>query len=100
MPEHPEIGLKTYWTTWGLLLGLTLVMIVLDQTPMTRQLFILLMLAAMLVKATLIAGTFMHLRAEHAALVWMVLVGLFATGAVLYGLILPDAFRILGMHPW
>lgn len=100
MSEHPEIGLKTYWITWGMLLGLTLVMIVLDQMPMTRQLFILVILGAMLVKATLIAGTFMHLRGERAALVWMVLVGLFATGAVLYGLIVPDAYRILGMHPW
>ncbi len=98
MTDHADIGLKTYWVTWGILLGLTLLMIVLDQTPMARQLFVVVMLAAMSVKATLIAGTFMHLRAERLALMLMVVVGLFVTGAILFGLIVPDAFRILEMN--
>lgn len=98
MTEHADVGLKTYWVTWGILLGLTLVMVGLDQAPMSRQLFVVVMLSAMLVKATLIAGTFMHLRVERVAFVLMVVVGLFVNSLILFGLIVPDAFRILEMN--
>lgn len=98
MTEHAEISLKTYWVTWGILLGFTLLMIGLDQAPMARPLFVVVMLAAMLIKATLIAGTFMHLRAERVAFVLMIFVGLFVMGGILFGLIVPDAFRILEMQ--
>jgi len=94
---HGSATLKTYWITWSILLVVTLVMIVLDQTPMSRTAFVILMIAAMLVKATLIAGTFMHLRFERVALVLMIAIGLFVNGAILFGLIVPDAFRIAGM---
>ena len=90
-------SLKTYWMTWGVLLVLTLVMLGLDQAPLPRLLFVVVMLAAMLTKATLIAGTFMHLRAERAAFVLMIVVGLLVNRAILFGLILPDAMRINGM---
>ena len=36
----------------------------------------------------------MHLKHEHAAIVLTVVVGLLATGAILFGLIAPDAVRI------
>ncbi len=98
MTEHADISLKTYWVTWGILLGLTLVMLGLDQAPMARQLFVVVILAAMLVKATLIAGTFMHLRGERVGLVLMIVVGLCVMGVTLFALIVPDAFRILEMN--
>ena len=91
--------LRTYWVTWGVLLVLTLLMLLLDQAPLPRLLFVVTMLAAMLVKATLIAGTFMHLGSERVALVLMIVVGLFINGAILFGLIVPDAVRISGMGP-
>ena len=100
MSEHASPTLKTYWTTWSILLGLTLVMLVFDQMSMPRLLFVLLMLTAMLVKATMIAGIFMHLRFERVAFVLMIFVGLFVNGAILYGLIVPDAARIFEMTPW
>ena len=97
MASHATTSLKTYWVTWSVLLVLTLIMLVLDQTPMSRLLFVLVMVAAMLTKATLIAGTFMHLRFERVAFVLMIVVGLFINGVILYGLIVPDAIRIFGM---
>lgn len=99
MASQATTSLKTYWMTWGVLLVLTLVMLGLDQAPLPRLLFVIVMLAAMLTKATLIAGTFMHLRAERVALVLMIVVGLFVNGAILFGLIIPDAVRIDGMGP-
>jgi len=99
MSAHASPTLKTYWITWSVLLGLTLTMLVLDQLSMPRLLFVVVMLAAMSAKATLIAGTFMHLRFERVVLVVMIVVGLFVNGAILYGLIVPDAVRILGMRP-
>ena len=99
MASHEAASLKTYWVTWSVLLLLTVVMLVLDQAPMSRRLFVVVMVAAMVIKATLIAGNFMHLRFERLALVLMILVGLFVNGAILYGLIVPDALRIVGMGP-
>ena len=82
---------------WGGLLALTLTMVVLDQTPLTRSTFIALMLAAMLVKAGVILGYFMHLRFERWALVAAVVLGLPINAAILYVLIAPDAVRIFDM---
>ena len=90
-------GLRLYWTTWFALLALTLVMLVLDRAPLSRPAFALVMVSAMIVKATLIAGNFMHLRFERAALVLAVVVGLFLNGLILYVLIVPDALRIVRM---
>lgn len=97
MTKHGAGGYKLYWTIWGILLTLTLIMLVLDQAPMPRVLFVLVMLAAMLTKASLIGIYFMHLRFERVAIAWMVCIGLLVNGAILYGLIVPDAFRILEM---
>jgi len=99
MESRATTSLKTYWTTWGVLLVLTIVMLGLDQAPLPRLLFVAVMLVAMLTKAMLIAGVFMHLRAERVALVLMIVVGLFINGAILFGLIVPDAVRINEMGP-
>ena len=86
--------MKKYWITWLALLSLTLMMLWLDSAPLARGLFVTAMVAAMLTKASLIAANFMHLRFEHRALVFTIVVGLLVTGAVLYMLIVPDAHRI------
>ena len=90
-------NLKLYWLIWGVLLALTLVMLLLDQAPLPRALFVVMIVGAMLLKAALIAAYFMHLRFERVALAASVLVGLVINATILYGLILPDALRILGM---
>jgi len=91
-------GNRVYWTTWGILLLLTLVMVVLDASPLPRVALVLCMLAAMLMKVSFIGLNFMHLRAERLSLVLVVVIGLLVTGSFLYMLILPDAYRILEMN--
>jgi cytochrome c oxidase subunit IV len=89
--------LRKYWMTWGILMMVTVVMLFLDSAPIGRTALLVLMLGAMTVKASLIAGTFMHLRSEHVGLIATVVVGLFVMGLVLYVLIAPDAVRIHDM---
>jgi cytochrome c oxidase subunit IV len=72
-------------------------MLVLDSISLPRASFVLLMLAAMSLKAAVIGAYFMHLRFERLALVLGVIVGLPINALVLYILIAPDALRILGM---
>jgi cytochrome c oxidase subunit IV len=88
--------LRTYWITWGVLLVFTVLMLSADgaASAIPRAAFIGFMLTAMLLKAGLIGGNFMHLRSERAGLVLTVIVGLFVTGTILYVLIVPDALRI------
>ena len=54
----------------------------------------------MLVKASIIAANFMHMRFERIALAWMVVIGLLINGAILFGLIVPDALRAVASEAW
>ncbi|MCP4205368.1 MAG: cytochrome C oxidase subunit IV family protein [bacterium] len=101
-------GYKLYWQIWLILLIVTLVMIFIDR-PAARALaeepaagpsatLVLILVFAMLLKATLIAGYFMHLRYERLFLRLSVLFGLLINGAILFFLILPDGLRILEMN--
>lgn len=86
--------MRRYWITWAVLLCITLVMLWLDSVEFARTLFVTTMVVAMLAKATIISGTFMHLRHEHKGVIATVALGLLVTGVVLYVLIVPDAKRI------
>jgi cytochrome c oxidase subunit IV len=86
--------MKGYWTTWLVLLAFTAAMLWIDSISLPRAPFVMAMILAMLVKASIIAARFMHLKVERPALVLMVVVGLLVTGTVLYALIAPDAVRI------
>jgi len=86
--------MKTYWITWAVLLVFTVVMIWADALSIPRTVFVVFMLAAMLMKATIIGGNFMHLRSERLPLVLTVVIGLLVIGGLLYVLIAPDAARI------
>jgi cytochrome c oxidase subunit IV len=88
---------RSYWITWAALLAITVVMLWMDTAPVTRGVLVGILLTAMAVKAGLIAGHFMHLAHEHRGLILTVVVGLFVMGAILYGLIVPDALRIRDM---
>jgi caa(3)-type oxidase subunit IV len=94
MRQATASNARVYWTTWGVLLALTVVMLWLDVADIPRGALLVVLLGAMTVKAALIGGTFMHLRHEHLGIVLTVVVGLFALALVLYGLIAPDALRI------
>lgn len=89
--------MNTYWITWAVLLVFTVVMLWADAASIPRIVFVVFMLAAMLTKASIIAGHFMHLRSERLPLIVIVAVGLLVTGGILFGLIAPDAARIHDM---
>lgn len=86
---------RTYWSTWGVLLGITLVMLLTASWALPKLLLLTFLLAAMLVKAALIGAQFMHLRFEKLSLVLMVAIGILATGLALFAVIAFDAVRIL-----
>jgi len=86
--------MKTYWITWSVLLVFTVVMLWADSASLPRQAFVVFMVIAMLTKASIIGANFMHLKAERVQLILTVVIGLLATGTILYVLIAPDAVRI------
>jgi len=94
---HANTGYKTYWITWGILLGFTAFMLAAEYMPFSRTLIVLLLLVAMIFKASLIGGRFMHLSSERAGLVWAVAGTALFLSAYLFALIVPDGLRILHM---
>jgi cytochrome c oxidase subunit IV len=78
---------------------MTVLMVVIDSAPLPRVVFLVVVMSAMVVKASLIGANFMHLRFERRLLVVMVVVGLLVNGAILFILMLPDALRIGAMGP-
>ena len=94
MAHTEAVNLRIYWVTWVVLLAITVLMVVVDSARIGRETLIAVMLGAMAVKATLIAGNFMHLRYERAGIVLTVAIGLFLCATILFALIAPDAARI------
>jgi cytochrome c oxidase subunit IV len=86
--------MKKHWIAWLVLLVFTVAMLWADTAALPRALFVGFMLAAMLTKASIIGGNFMHLRSERLPLVVTVVVGLLVTAVILFVLIVPDAARI------
>jgi cytochrome c oxidase subunit IV len=85
---------RTYWISWAGLLALTLLMLVTETAPLYRMIAVGLLIAAMLVKAGVIAAWFMHLRFERAALVLSVVGATVLTAIALFGLIVPDGIAM------
>ncbi len=90
-------GYGTYIRIWLVLLALTVVMLFLDTAPIPRGFLIGVLVVAMLAKAGLISGWFMHLRFERLVLGLAVALGLLLNGAILFVLIAPDSLRIFRM---
>lgn len=86
--------MRLYWITWAVLLVFTVCMLWADAASIPRTAFVVFMVGAMLTKASIIGANFMHLKSERLPLVMTVVIGLLATGALLYVLIAPDAVRI------
>ena len=81
---------KGYWTIWGVLLALTLTMIGIEALSLPAGVAILLLTAAMMIKATLVAGWFMHLRSETRFIMWCLVLCTLLTAAFLLFLLVPD----------
>ncbi len=91
---------QPYWRIWMILLVLTVVMVFVDQSPLSRGALVLVLVSAMLGKVALIGAYFMHLRFETITLVMTVVVGLVITGLLLFVLIAPDGLRALHLSAW
>lgn len=86
---------KIYWTTWGILLVITVAMLMAEKFHMPRLVLVAFLVAFMAVKAAMIGGNFMHLRFEKANLGIMVAVGIVVTSLILFVFITPEAASVL-----
>ena len=77
---------KTYWTAWLALLVVTVLMVFVANRSV--------LIAGMVFKAAIILMLFMHLKYEKFALIVTVLLGVFATSLLLYGLLIPDGMAM------
>jgi len=94
---HPAASYKSYWITWGILLAITALMLLAEVLSLPAAVVVAILLAAMLVKASLIGAQFMHLRFENAALIVAVAGSILFFSAFLFILIAFDGLRILKM---
>jgi cytochrome c oxidase subunit IV len=92
MQQHTSY--RTYWIAWFLLLVLTGIMLLAEKLRLPALATLVVLVGAMLVKATVIGGWFMHLRYERPALVLSVVLGTLATAAALFFLIVPDGISM------
>jgi caa(3)-type oxidase subunit IV len=90
-----QTSYRTYWLSWSLLLLLTVIMMLIEEFRLGALATILVLVVAMMVKATVIGGWFMHLKYERLGLILSVVLGTLATAAALYFLLVPDG---VSMH--
>jgi caa(3)-type oxidase subunit IV len=79
---HAPASYASYWIAWGVLLGITLVMLALAHPTV--------LLIGIALKAGIICWWFMHLKSERWDLTLTVVLGAFVTALILFGLIAPD----------
>jgi caa(3)-type oxidase subunit IV len=94
---HPATGYRGYWITWAILLAITGVMLLAEVLSLPAAFVVGILLAAMLVKASLIGAQFMHLRFEKPVLILAVAGSILFFSAFLFILIAFDGLRILKM---
>ena len=80
--EHGTVSYTTYWRAWLCLLVITVTMVFIGSAPV--------LIGGMMLKATIIALWFMHLRYERLDFVLCVIISIFCTALLLYLLILSD----------
>ena len=85
------VSYKMYWTSCAVLLVLTLVMIGVEALSLPSGIAILILVGAMMTKATLIAGWFMHLKFVTRFIMLCLVLGTLLTAAFLLFLLVPDA---------
>ena len=90
---------RTYFVLWVVLLMLTLTMIFAEGAGFPRAAAVIIVLGAMTTKVVLIGGWYMHLRQERLSLIVAVVLGTFATAAVLFGLLAPESISVLHSRP-
>jgi caa(3)-type oxidase subunit IV len=94
MSEGTQNPYRIYWITWIVLLVVTVLMLAAEAFHMPRWFLVAFLVAFMFVKATMIAGNFMHLRYEHRRLIITVAVGILVTSAILLAYIAPESASV------
>jgi cytochrome c oxidase subunit IV len=92
---HGANPYRIYWVTWAILLVITVAMLGAEAFHLPRIFLILFLLVFMMVKASMIAGNFMHLRFERTNLAFMVGAGILVTSLILYTFITPESWHVL-----
>jgi len=98
MSEHVEAGKKLYLKyagVLGILAVATLTMVFIGESGMSEAPKAVLLLIGSSIKASLIMFYFMHLRIEKMGLVMTVLVGIYATGILMFVIPAYDAGTVL-----
>ncbi len=85
------VSYKVYWSIWVVLLVLTLIMIGVEALSLPAGIGVLVLVGAMMTKATLITGWFMHLKFETRFIMLVLVLGTLLTAAFLVFLLAPDA---------
>ena len=85
------VSYKMYWSIWAVLLVLTLIMIGVEALSLPTGIAVLVLVGAMMTKATLIAGWFMHLKFETRFIMLILVFATLLTAAFLVFLLAPDA---------
>lgn len=85
-----NVAYGTYWKIWIVLLTLTVIMLAVEGLGLPAGVAVIVLIAAMMTKATLIGGWFMHLRYEKLVIMLCIVLGTLLTAAFLFFLIMPD----------
>jgi cytochrome c oxidase subunit IV len=88
---HPY---RIYVVTWVILLIITVAMLAAEAFHLPRIFLVLFLVSFMMVKATMIAGNFMHLRYERRNLAVMVGAGILVTSIILFLFITPESHHV------
>jgi len=99
MSTHAESvgshGYKGYWLLWIILLVLTVTMIFIGDSQLSKAPQAILLLLGASLKASLIIFFYMHLRFENRNLILVVLLGIFVTGILMFVVPAFDGTQIL-----
>ena len=94
MSEHAS-SYKSYWILWVVLLTVTVTMIFIGESQISKVPQTLMLLVGSAIKASLIIFFYMHLRFEKMPLVLTVLVGIFLTSVLMFAVPAFDGGHIL-----
>jgi cytochrome c oxidase subunit IV len=89
-----ETGYRLYWITWIFLLAMTVGMLLLEYVSWPQWILLAVLVVAMLTKASVISGYFMHLRFERPALILIVAASILLVGAILFAVLAWDAHHV------
>lgn len=81
-----SVPCRVYWIAWFVLLAITVAMVYTHHPAV--------LLLGMAVKASIIMAWFMHLKYERFEFALGILVSIFATGMILFGLLVPDGLAM------